>query len=39
MGNLIVLVDKARRVVLGTLLEQWEQVPRRILASFTRIFS
>jgi hypothetical protein len=32
--NLNIPLDRARRVVLRTLLEQLEQAPRRILAGF-----
>jgi hypothetical protein len=35
--NLIIPLDKARRVVLGTRLEHLENVPRRIPAGITRI--
>ncbi len=37
IGNPIILLDRARRVVLGTRLEHLEHVPRRIPAGITRI--
>jgi hypothetical protein len=35
--NVMVPLDRARRVVLGTSLERFEHVPRRIRAGITRI--
>jgi hypothetical protein len=37
IGNLIIPLDRVRRVVLGTCLEQLEHVPRRIAAGITII--
>jgi len=37
MENLIIPLDRARRVVLGTSMEHLEHVPNRISAIFTRI--
>jgi hypothetical protein len=37
MENLIIPLDRARRVVLGTRTEHFEHVPKRMSATFTRI--